>query len=138
MSQNGALDRLADKADILLYDLKIMDEARHREFTGVSNAPILDNLKRLAAAGREIWVRIPLVGGVNDDEDNVRRTIAFLLSLKTVRRVGLLPYHAGGLDKARRIGRESHFRKFESPSEARLAAVEAAFREAGFDVHRGG
>ena len=138
MSHNGALDRLADKADILLYDLKIMDEARHREFTGVSNAPILDNLKRLAASGREIWVRVPLVGGVNDDEDNVRRTIAFLLSLKTVRRVGLLPYHAGGLDKARRIGREPHFKKFESPSEARLAAVEAAFREAGFDVHRGG
>jgi pyruvate formate lyase activating enzyme len=138
MSHNGALDRLADKADILLYDLKIMDEARHREFTGVSNAPILDNLKRLASAGREIWVRVPLVGGVNDDEDNIGRTIAFLLSLKTVRRVGLLPYHAGGLDKARRIGRESHFRKFESPSEARLAAVEAAFREAGFDVHRGG
>ena len=115
MSQNGVLDRLAAKADLVLYDLKCMDEARHREFTGVSNAPILDNLKRLAAAGTEIWVRIPLVGGVNDDDDNIRRTIAFLLSLKTIRRVGLLPYHSGGLEKARRIGKESHFRKFETP-----------------------
>jgi pyruvate formate lyase activating enzyme len=138
MSQNGTLDRLADKADILLYDLKIMDEARHKEFTGVSNAPILDNLKRLAAAGREIWVRVPLIGGVNDDEDNIRRTIAFLLSLKTVRRVGLLPYHAGGLDKARRIDRESHFRKYAPPSEERIAAIETAFRDAGFEVRRGG
>lgn len=138
MSQNGVLDRLAAKADLVLYDLKCMDEARHREFTGVSNAPILENLKRLAAAGMEIWVRIPLVHGVNDDDDNIRRTIAFLQSLGTIRRVGVLPYHSGGLEKARRIGRESHFRKFETPSEERIAAIEAAFREAGFEVRRGG
>ena len=138
MSQNGVLDRLAAKADLVLYDLKCMDEARHRAFTGASNAPILDNLKRLAAAGTEVWVRVPLVGGVNDDEDNIRRTIALLLSLKTIRRVGLLPYHSGGLEKARRIGKDSQFRKFEGLSEERIAGIEAAFREAGFDVRRGG
>jgi len=137
-SSNGVFDRLAAKADLVLYDIKGMDEARHREFTGVSNAPILENLKALVAAGREVWVRIPLVHGVNDDEDNIRQTLALLLSLKTVRQVGLLPYHSGGLDKARRIGQESQFRKFESPSEERIAAIEAAFREAGFDVRRGG
>ncbi len=138
MSQSGVLDRLAAKADLVLYDLKCMDETRHRAFTGASNAPILDNLKRLAGAGTEVWVRIPLVGGVNDDEDNVRRTIALLLSLKTIQRVGLLPYHSGGVEKARRIGKESQFRKFESPSEERIAAIEAAFRGAGFEVRRGG
>jgi pyruvate formate lyase activating enzyme len=138
LSQNGALDRLAAKADLLLFDLKVMDEARHKAFTGVSNAPILANLRRLAASGPEIWVRIPLVPGVNDDEGNIERTIAFLRSLETVRRVGLLPYHAGGLEKARRIGKDTQFRKFESPPEARVADVETAFREAGFEVRRGG
>lgn len=138
LSPNGLFDRLAAKADIVLYDLKCLDEARHREFTGVSNAPILENLRRLAESGTEIWIRIPLVHGVNDDEDNIRQTIAFLVSLKTIRRVGLLPYHSGGLEKARRTGRESHFRKFETPSEERVAGIEAAFREAGFDVRRGG
>jgi pyruvate formate lyase activating enzyme len=138
MSKNGVLDRLAAKADLVLYDLKCMDDAQHREFTGVSNAPILENLRRLAAAGTEIWVRIPLVRGVNDDDDNVKRTIAFLISLRTIRRVGILPYHSGGLEKARRIGRGSHFRKFETPAEERLAGIEAAFREAGFEVRRGG
>jgi pyruvate formate lyase activating enzyme len=138
LSKNGGLDRLAAKADLLLVDLKLMDEVRHKAFTGVSNAPILANLRRLAAAGREIWIRMPLVPGVNDDQDNVERTIAFLRSLETVRRVGLLPYHAGGLEKARRIGKDAQFRKFESPPEARVAAIEAAFREAGFEVHRGG
>jgi pyruvate formate lyase activating enzyme len=138
LSANGALERLARKADLILYDLKCVDDARHREFTGVSNATILANLERLAAAGPEIWVRVPLVDGVNDDDDNIRRTIAFLAALKTVRRVGLLPYHAGGLDKALRIGRGSDFRRFTAPPEGRIAAIEADFRQAGFDVRRGG
>jgi pyruvate formate lyase activating enzyme len=138
MSPDGVLDRLAAKADLVLYDLKCMDEGRHREFTGVSNVPILDNLKRLAAAGTEVWVRIPLVRGVNDDDDNIGRTIAFVRSLGTIRRVGILPYHSGGLEKARRIGRESHFRKFDTPTEGRVPEIEAAFREAGFEVRRGG
>ena len=137
-SRNGVLDRVASKADLILYDLKCMDDVRHKELTGVSNVPIIENLKRLAAGRAEVWVRIPLVSGVNDDDENVRRTIALLKSLKTIKKVGILPYHSGGLEKARRIGQESHFRKFETPSEERIAAVEAAFREAGFEVRRGG
>jgi pyruvate formate lyase activating enzyme len=138
MPSNGVLDRLAAKTDLVLYDLKCMDDARHKEMTGVSNVSIIENLKRLAGRGTEIWVRIPLVAGVNDDDDNIRRTIGFLRSLRTIRRVGLLPYHPGGMEKARRIGKESDFRRFEAPSEERIAAIEAAFREAGFDVRRGG
>ena len=138
LAANGTVERLARKTDLVLYDLKCLDEPRHREFTGVSNTPILENLKRLAASGPEVWIRIPLVDGVNDDDDAIRRTIAFLVPLKTIRRVGLLPYHAGGLEKARRIGRESSFRKFAAPSEGRIAAIETAFREAGFEVRRGG
>jgi pyruvate formate lyase activating enzyme len=137
-SKNGVLDRIAPKADLILFDLKSMDDARHREFTGVSSTPIIDNLKRLAAGRTEVWVRIPLVAGVNDDDENIRRTIALLKSLKRIRRVGILPYHSGGLEKARRIGRESFFRKFEPPAEERIAAIAAAFREAGFEVRRGG
>ena len=137
-ASNGALDRLARHADLVLFDLKVMDPEKHQAFTGVPNAPILENLKGLVASGREVWVRIPLVPGVNDDDVNIRQTIDFVRSLGSVRRIGLLPYHAGGLDKARRIGQESHFRKFESPSEERLAEIEAAFRDAGFDVRRGG
>jgi pyruvate formate lyase activating enzyme len=137
-SPNGVLERLASKTDLVLFDLKVVDEARHIEWTGISNAAILANLKRLAAGRAEVWVRIPLVRGVNDDEDNIRRTAAFLTSLGTIKRIGLLPYHSGGLEKARRIGKESLFRRFEPPSEERLAAIEAAFREARFDVRRGG
>ncbi len=134
----AVVDALARKADLVLYDLKLMDEARHRELTGVSNAPILANLERVAASGTEVWVRIPLLAGVNDDGANIEATIAFLKSLGKLRTVGLLPYHSGGLDKARRLGKEARFRLFEAPPEARLAAIESTFRGAGFDVQRGG
>ena len=137
-SSNGALERAAAKADLVLFDLKHMDDKKHIEMTGVSNKPILENLTRLAAGPAEVWVRIPLIAGVNDDEASVARTIDFLSALPKIRRIGLLPYHSGGLDKAARIGRGEDFRKCESPSEERLAAVEAAFRRAGFEVHRGG
>jgi pyruvate formate lyase activating enzyme len=135
---NGVLDRIAARTDLVLYDLKIMDEAKHKELTGVSNGPILENLRRLAANGTEVWIRIPLLAGVNDDEKNIDGTIAFLKSLKKIKNIGLLPYHSGGSEKARRLGKESCFKTFEAPSEARLAAIEAAFRSAGFNVQRGG
>jgi pyruvate formate lyase activating enzyme len=138
LASNGALERLARQADLVLFDLKVMDAETHEAFTGVSNAAILDNITRLVAAGREVWVRVPIVPGVNDGDENIRRTIAFLRALGKVRQIGLLPYHAGGLDKARRIGKDGRFAKFESPSEGRLAAIEAAFKDAGFDVRRGG
>ena len=138
MAAAGVLERLAAKADLVLYDLKVMDDAKHRETTGAPNGPLLENLARLVARGPEVWVRVPLVPGVNDDDGNVRRAIDFLRSLRKVERVGLLPYHSGGLEKARRIGKERDFRAFEAPGEEREAAVAAAFREAGFDVRIGG
>jgi pyruvate formate lyase activating enzyme len=132
------IEKIAARADLILYDLKHMDEGKHRDLTGASNVPILENLRLLAANGTAVWVRIPLMAGVNDDEENIGATIAFLQSLEKIKNVGLLPYHAGGLEKAGRLGKEACFRKFEAPSEARLAAIEVAFRGAGFDVTRGG
>jgi pyruvate formate lyase activating enzyme len=136
--QNDAFDRLVSKTNLILFDLKCMDKARHRKYTGVSNITILSNLKRLASTGTEIWVRIPLIAGVNDDDDNIRQTITFLSSLKSIRRVSILPYHSGGIEKARRIGRGSHFRRFDTPCEERISAIEAIFREGMFEVRRGG
>jgi len=133
----SALERIAALAGLVLYDLKIMDDAAHRELTGVSNRTILENLGRLAAAGVDLRIRIPLVAGVNDGEANIGGTIAFLKSLKTVKNIGLLSYHSGGLDKARRLGKGGPFQLFEAPSGERLAAIEAAFRDAGFQVQRG-
>lgn len=87
------LDEIRPFVSLFLYDLKLMDEARHRAWTGVSNADILANLRRLAEAGHPIWVRIPVIPGVNDDEENLRQTGAFLAGLPIPPPVELLAYH---------------------------------------------
>ncbi len=132
------LERIAARTDLILYDLKVMDDDQHRKFTGISNIPVLDNLRKLAAGKTDVWVRIPLVPGVNDDEENVRRTVEFLRSLKRIKKIGLLPYHSGGMEKAHRIGKRSRFRKYETLSAERISSIEEEFRRAGFDVKKGG
>jgi pyruvate formate lyase activating enzyme len=91
-------------ADLILFDLKLMDSDRHRRFTGAPNERILGNLALLAAEGRPVIVRLPLIPGVNDDEGNIRATGAFVASLG-LGRVDLLPYHRAGTAKYERLAR---------------------------------
>ncbi len=137
-STREVLDRIAAKTNLVLFDLKVMDASRHRELTGISNALILDNLRRLAAGKTDVWIRIPLIAGINDGEDNIRKTIEFLQPLRTIRRIAILPYHSGGIEKAGRIGKRARFEKYEAPPEERVVQVEEAFRQEGFEVNRGG
>ena len=131
-------DRVARKVDLVLFDLKHMDSRRHHEFTGVPNTGILRNFRHLASLGTETWVRIPLIPGFNTDEPSVRAFISFLKPFQAVRRVGLLPYHSGGLAKAERVGQAAAFRKFPELTDEEYAAVERAFLSEGFEVTKGG
>jgi pyruvate formate lyase activating enzyme len=72
---------LAPVVDLFLYDLKLLDEVRHKALTGVSNRKILKNLGRLAASGAEIIARIPLIPGVNDDDETLESMAALLRDL---------------------------------------------------------
>jgi len=132
------LHSVARECDLVLYDIKMMNEAKHKKYTGVSNKLILDNLKKLSATGKEIWIRIPLVPGVNDDDENIRQTADFLKSLTNVQRIAVLPYHKGGTEKAKNLGTESSFRVFDLPSEEHVAAIMKTLSDRGFIVRKGG
>ena len=132
------LEHIAPLVDLFLYDLKMMDETKHKKYTGVSNRLILKNLKRLVALKREVWIRIPLVAGINDDQENVRQTASFLRSLGGIKNVGLLPYHKGGCEKFRRLGKEEEFRCFEPPSAETTEAFRKSLADSGFNVKIGG
>ena len=122
------LDSLRPAVDLFLYDLKVMDEVRHRALTGVSNAEILRNLRRLAAAGHRIILRIPIIPGVNDDAENLRQTAALAQTLPGVGRVDLLPYHAAGTEKYSRLDKTYALTDTARPSEARMAEIAALLR----------
>jgi pyruvate formate lyase activating enzyme len=132
-----SLERVARRVDLVLYDLKLMDDAGHKEYTGVSNRVILENLRRLSTLGRPITVRLPLVPGVNDGPENVRRTAEFLKPLANIERVSVLPYHKGGRAKAVGIGRGAEFREFAAPSAAAVDAVLAELARRGLPAGKG-
>jgi pyruvate formate lyase activating enzyme len=93
------LTGLAPLVDLFLYDVKVMDDRLHRHHTGVSNASILANLQALAACHANIWVRIPLLPGVNLETHQLQAVARLLAPLAAVRQVNLLPYHHWGDSK---------------------------------------
>ena len=97
--------RVVEECDYILFDLKLMDDKKHRYYTGVSNARILENYRLLASMGKEMVTRIPLIPGVNDTVDNVTATAEFIAE-NGRHYVELLPYNklAGG--KYKLVGRE--------------------------------
>jgi pyruvate formate lyase activating enzyme len=128
----------ASLADLVLFDLKMVDPEKHAAYTGVPNGIILDNLRKLSAAGRPIVIRIPLAKDVNDGPENIRRTIEFLKPLPAVRRIDLLRYHQGGREKYKNLGRSEQFEIYEPPSPERMEEIRRAFADAGFAVTIGG
>jgi pyruvate formate lyase activating enzyme len=103
-------ERIAPYTDLFLYDIKTRDPKKHREWTGVDNTLILDNLSRLSAMGKEIIVRVPLVPGVNDDEGEFTGIVELVRSLPAVNVLHIMPFHHIGrtkyemLDQPYRVG----------------------------------
>jgi pyruvate formate lyase activating enzyme len=132
------LDRIREHVALFLYDLKLMDEMRHREFTGVSNALILKNLQALSQRGHRIALRVPIVPGVNDDEENIRQTGAFAAALPHLHRVDILPYHHTGADKYGRLRQVYGLSQARPPSDENMADIAQILREYGLAVKIGG
>ncbi|MCD6508039.1 glycyl-radical enzyme activating protein [Candidatus Poribacteria bacterium] len=110
------LEELLPYTDLVLYDLKHMDEGRHMALTGVSNGRILENLRRLDSVGKRIWIRIPLVPGYNDEDSNYHALGRFLSDLKNVEKIQILTYHKLAESKYESIGRRYPLKGLEPPA----------------------
>jgi pyruvate formate lyase activating enzyme len=133
-----ALLRLAPLVDLFLFDLKLLDDARHLELTGLPASPIVGNLKALASEHPRIWVRLPVVPGHTDREADVAAIASLVAGLPSVRQVNLLPFHSNGASKARRLGAGFPLAGLEPPTPERLEALGALFRREGVAVTVGG
>jgi pyruvate formate lyase activating enzyme len=123
------LDRVVPFVDLFLYDVKLMDDEKHQAWTGVSNQPILKNLRRLAGGQASVIVRIPLIPGVNDDDENIRQTGDFVASLRTINEVDVLPYHRIALKKYHHLGLEYAMADAVAPSPERLNHIVGELRK---------
>lgn len=128
------IKRILPYVDTFLYDVKIIDPELHIKYTGVNNTIILDNLSKLNQEGASLWIRIPVIGGVNDTIENMEQTARFLKDKNiSVKQINLLPYHNIASDKYKRLNREYTGAAFYIPTEDELGSFAAVFKKYGFD-----
>lgn len=132
------IDRILDKVDLFLYDIKIMDDVNHRKYTGVSNKIILQNLERLAKNGSNIMISLPIIPNINDDEDQILTTAEFISSLQSVEQISLLPYHRTGVDKYKNLGRPYRLNGTRPPSSQKMRMIREKLEAVGLKVKTGG
>ena len=126
------------KADLLLYDLKLMDEERHLKATGVPNAPIIRNLWALARSGANVILRLPIIPGINDLPGDLEAAADFIRELGREWPVCLLPYHDAARSKYTMWGLPFMMEDIRPPSEDRMEYTASIFIERGLTVFIGG
>ena len=128
---------VALRADLIYFDLKALDDRTHLHTTGVSNARIVENFRRVASKHPGVRPRIPLVPGVNDDPASLLALGKFIASTG-LRDVDLLPYHAAGEAKYARLGRRYSLAGLMPPTPEAVARACAQLASTGLTVHPGG
>jgi len=131
------IEKVIPNVDLVLLDIKAMNDKLHQQYTGVSNEVILRNAKRISEL-TEVAVRVPVVPEVNAFVDEVRDLCEFVKTLKDVKTIHLLPYHSYGENKYEIMGQDYLFKNMNALSQTVLKSLEQVVVEAGFNCVRGG
>ena len=125
--------RIVEHIDLLLFDIKHWDETRHRDKTGVSNAPILQNMKFAIDAGKDVLPRLPVIPNYNNSIDDARGFVRRLREVGATK-VQLLPFHQFGESKYSMLGRDYEFSHVKGLHPEDLTAFQKVFVDAGIDA----
>lgn len=101
-----SFEKILPYTDLFLYDIKCFDEDLHKKYTGVSNALILENLKKLFENKAKVWIRMPIIKGVNNSVEEMQKINNFLIGCGNPEKIELLPYHKMGENKYNAINKE--------------------------------
>lgn len=126
--------------DLFLYDIKHLDDEKHLKFTGVSNRRIIKNLKFLLDCGKDIFIRFPVIPGINDDHDHLLQIREFIAGIKcnNLKRIDLLPFHRIGTAKYRKVNLPYRMEGMQQPGPERMREIEELFSATGVKVRIGG
>ena len=113
-------EELMKYTDLLLVDIKHIDNEKHIELTGRPNENILDMMRYLSDIKKPIWIRHVLVPGMSDKDEYLIKTREFIDTLDNVERVEVLPYHTLGVSKWEQLGYEYKLKDVEPPTEERI------------------
>lgn len=132
-------ERLLPYVDFFLYDIKMINEKKHKVYTGVGNERILSNLEYLALQNANLNIRIPVIQSVNEEEKDMLEIISYMKEKIGNPKVNLLPYHNTGSGKYAKLAREYEGKHFTVPDEEKMKQLKKIFEENGLtDVKIGG
>ncbi|WP_312648406.1 choline TMA-lyase-activating enzyme [Aminipila sp.] len=129
--------KIAEFTDLFLFDIKQINSDKHFELTGVRNELILSNLKELLHRRYNVKVRMPMLKGINDSEEEIRQVIEFLMpyrDCKNFKGIDLLPYHKLGVNKYNQLGMEYPIKGDPSLSDEDLDRIESWIKKYDFPV----
>ena len=128
------IDEIYDFTDLFLFDIKLIDDELHKKFTDVSNKLILENLKHLANLGEKVILRIPLIPGITDTEENLVAISSVASTLKNIKRIDLLPYNEIAESKYKRLNKPSSLGALKSQSETELNNIKSVFNKLEVEI----
>ncbi len=130
--------KVAEHTDLFLFDLKVMDDQRHRQTTGVSNQRIIQNLRALDSEQKAVRVRVPVIPGINDNTENFKVMADLLASLHHVQQVDLLPFHSSARQKHKKFDMPWKLNGITEHAPGQLEELAAVIRRPDCTVTIGG
>lgn len=129
----GNLIHATQNIDLILYDLKQIDDQKHRLLTGVSNELILKNAREIYDPEKVVF-RLPIIPGANDGQEDLENMAKFISSIDKSAKAELLPYHSLGKSKYRSIGKEYELADVQPPEPEEMEKVLQIFLDQGLNA----
>lgn len=129
-----AVKDILEKQSLIFIDIKHMDSGRHREYTGVGNEKILENISLLAEMKVPVVIRVPVIDGVNSDTENIRKTARFVKENVLAPKIELLPYHSFGDGKYEALGLNKPSKAFKAPTKEHLGELYKIIEASGVEA----
>jgi len=127
-------EKIIDKTDLFLFDIKLIDEEEHKKYTGSSNRVILDNLKFLAESGKNINIRVPLIPGITDTVENLTGIKNFIDRFQSIKTISLLPYNEIAENKYTRLNKTFLPGTLVTQSAEQLKEIESIFENINLTI----
>lgn len=129
--EQKVLDRILPYTDFFLWDIKLMDEELHKKYIGQSNEKILKNLRYVDGRGVDLYIRCPVIPGINDNDSFFHELLSFVKQLKSVKEINLLPFHQLGASRYEKIGMKDPYSDMKDVSRDYIAEKQQLFINEG-------
>jgi len=129
-----ALEKVLPYTSLVLFDVKLTDPVAHRKWTGRSNETIIRNLGLVVKKGVPVVIRVPLIAGINDSDEELRNIARLAAgSLKKPSKVELLPYHRFGMGKYQMLDRKYQLEELTTQTDAQIQRARQIFESFGLE-----